>query len=149
MHFPLAAVILSLAFSVNLSAHTPGQKTGSEVLEGTYDFEAENIAYLYLNSLGYANSYSRDILDDSKWGTIGTNQCKYVFLENSTLNRFDSHRGVTDLLIRDTVFGVKGLTIIGQKNFYGENIVFDKTPMPLQIRKDYGASWDGDMSLRM
>lgn len=134
--------------SVRLSAHTPClQKKKTDTYIGTYDLAVDNGAYLYMNDLGYSD-YSTDILDDSRWGMIGTNQTKAVFVENSTINRFDAHRGITDLYIYDSTVGVKGLTIDGQGKFYAEKVTFDTPKYILQLRADYGACWDGDMYFR-
>lgn len=134
--------------SVDLAAHTASLKYGStENYEGSYDLTAENIAFLYLDRLGYGD-YEQDVTGDSRWGTVATNQTKGVFVSNSTVNRIDAHRGITDLYIKDSVIGVKGLTVDGQGTFYAENVVFDKAVMPLQLRQDYGASWNGNMYFR-
>ncbi len=131
---------------IDLSAHTPcPQYTNKSSYHGTYDIQAQNTVFLYLEEIGYANSYEQDILDPDRWGVIATNQGKETFLLDSTINRMDAHRGITDLYIEDTVFGQKGLTLIGQGDFYAEDIVFDQAVQILSLRQDYGASWDGDM----
>lgn len=130
---------------LNLSAHTPALRPGTaNTYEGTYDLCADSVAYVYMDHISY-NDYQKDILDDSRWGTIGTNQGKYVFLENCTVNRFDSHREIKDIYLKDSVFGIKGLTLTGRGVFYAENITFDQAQTPIQLRQDYGASWDGSM----
>ena len=131
--------------SIDLAAHTPVLRYKSDVYNGTYDLGVQNVAYLYMDRLGYGSTYSNDITNNDRWGMLGTNQTKAVFLENSIINRMDAHRGITDLYIRDTVLGCKGLTVDGQGKFLAENVVFDQAYQPISLRQDYGAAWNGDM----
>ena len=131
--------------NIVLNAHTPSLMPGTkDSYNGTYDLTVDNTAYLYMNRIRYGN-YKRDIADDTKWGVMGTNQCKGFFVENSVINRIDAHRGVTDLYISNTVLGARGMTLTGQGYFYADSVTFDKASMPITLRQDYGASWDGDM----
>ncbi len=131
--------------SVNFQAHRPSSRPGQPTsFEGTYDISVKNVAYLYMDKVGYMN-YERDMASADRWGVMGTNMCKYVFITGSALNRVDAHKGITDLYISGSVFGAHGLTLMGQSDLYAEDVVFDQAVRPVQLRQDYGACWDGNM----
>ena len=131
--------------SINLQAHRPSCRPNQpNAFEGTYDLSLENAAFIYLDNIGYGD-YKKDMISSDRWGVVSSNRCKNVFLTNSSINRFDAHRGITNLYVSNTLFGTHGLTLIGQGTFYAEHIIFDQAVRPIQLRQDYGACWNGNM----
>ena len=60
----------------------------------------------------------------------------------------DAHRGVQNLQITNSTIGVRGLRLIGSGYFYGDNITFDRSSNIIELRGDYGSTWDGDILLQ-
>lgn len=154
------------AINIYLSPHTPVNMVSNRkittMFNGTYDLIIENSANIFLNNINYAcNIYNEDgtkndskcykdnIINAKKWGIMGSNSSKNVFIKNSKLNRIDAHRGITNLYIADTIVGTssgKGsLTLTGQGYFYAENLKLDNTNHAISFRDDFGSTWNGTM----
>jgi len=120
---------------------------------GTYDLTFDMTSFLNIDKLVYAcntdphTCYDNTIVNDNVWGLIGSNESKNVFITNSTVNRIDAHRGIRNLYISDTTIGSKGLVLTGSNYFYAKNLVVDRADQIIELRKDYGSSWDGVMIL--
>ena len=63
------------------------------------------------------------------------------------LSRFDAHKGVANGAIKNSVIGHSGASIIGYGTFLIENSTFMTTKM-INLRSDYGSSWEGDIIIR-
>lgn len=155
------------ANNIYLSAHTygylldsNGKKTSSPV--GTYDLSLSHAINIFLDNINYSNDiykedgtinysacYEKNMISDTRWGIMGTNDTKNIFITNSRLNRIDAHRSVTNLYVEDTTLGSKGLTLTGAGYgyFYGKNLKIDRAEKFLTLRKDYGSIWHGIMVL--
>ena len=117
--------------------------TGKPVSMGSYDYTANGVVNFTM-----INCRMNDIDDRSRWGVIGTNDCKNILLEDCTLNRMDTHRGVSGTYtIRRCTLGYMGLNAIGR----GVLTVEDSTvrgPSLVNFRSDYGSTWDGEVVIR-
>lgn len=80
------------------------------------------------------------------WGVFGTNLNKDFRLENCRLNRVDVHFHCWNLAIVDCIIGFRGISLTG-----GGTLSIDNTERHgnhfLNLRRDYGAKWDGDIRL--
>ena len=80
------------------------------------------------------------------WGVFGTNLIKNIRIENSRLNRVDVHFHGWDLYIKDSVIGLKGISVTG-----GGDLVIENTTRVgnsfVSFRRDYGSVWDGRIRL--
>lgn len=145
--------------NVDLSSHTFthivdsfGNETTSG--NGTYDLTINNSANVYINDLSYycknndSVCYNSNIVDYTKWGIMNSNNSKNLFITNSKLNRIDAHRGVTNLYLKDSTIGSRGITLIGDGYFYGENVLFDRSTTMINLRQDYGSTFDGSIYLK-
>ena len=81
------------------------------------------------------------------WGVFGTNMNKDFLVENCTLNRIDVHFHCWNLTIRGSRVGNKGIKVTGGGELIIEDTVCDDNHF-LDFRRDYGAKWDGNISIR-
>lgn len=120
---------------------------------GTYDLVMDHSANIFADNIGYYCSsgddqacYADYMLDNStRWGLIATNRIKNLFITNSKLNRVDSHTGVHNLYLENTLIGSRGLTLIGHGYMYAKNITVDNAFNIVHLRGDYGSTWDGTL----
>ncbi len=109
--------------------------------KGTYDFSAYKVINLFLVDVKGQN-HTNDV-----WGVMGTNFIKNFIVERCSLNRIDSHQGVTNLTIRDTQVGRGGISVVGYGNLVLENVITTAQTV-INLRKDYGAFWSGNISAK-
>jgi len=110
---------------------------------GSYDIGMGNsISVSFINC-----SQANDINDSKYWGVSGTNYCKNFVYDGCVLSRFDAHKGVANGAIKNSVIGHAGASIIGYGTFLIENSTFMTTKM-INLRSDYGSSWEGDIIIR-
>ena len=110
---------------------------------GTYDIGGENMIAVTFKNCWQAN----DIHDKSLWGIMGTNYCKDVTFDSCELSRFDTHRGVTNATIKNSIIGQGGITVSGSGTLLLENTVSYANSL-INLRDDYGSPWDGDIVIR-
>lgn len=110
---------------------------------GSYDIAMANAI-----SVSFVNcTQANDINDSTYWGVSGTNYCKNFVYDGCVLSRFDAHKGVANGAIKNSVIGHAGASIIGYGTFLIENSTFMTTKM-INLRSDYGSSWEGDIIIR-
>ena len=96
---------------------TESKIPGQSVSMGTYDLGfGAAIATKLINI-----TQTRDIMDSTYWGLMGSNFCKDMHLENCIISRFDAHCGVTNGSIKNCKLGHMGLNLIGFGDFTVEN----------------------------
>ena len=72
--------------------------------------------------------YKNNIINEEKWGIMGSNSTKNLFITNSKLNRIDAHRGTRNLYVADTTIGVGNIKLSSVSiNDEIENNRFDYT----------------------
>lgn len=110
---------------------------------GSYDIAMANaISVSFINC-----TQANDINDSKYWGVSGTNYCKNFVYDSCVLSRFDAHKGVANAAIKNSVIGHAGASIIGYGTFLIENSTF-MTNKIVNLRSDYGSSWEGDIIIR-
>jgi hypothetical protein len=110
---------------------------------GSYDYTASSVVNFTM-----INCRMDNIDDRTRWGVIGTNFCKNILLEGCTLNRMDTHMGVSgSYVIRRCKLGHAGLNAIGRgllavedSTLYGHTLI--------NFRSDYGSTWEGNVVIR-
>lgn len=99
-------------------------------------------------SVSFINCTQANDINNSKyWGVSGTNYCKNFVYDGCVLSRFDAHKGVANGAIKNSVIGHAGASIIGYGTFLIENSTF-MTNKIINLRSDYGSSWEGDIIIR-
>jgi len=81
------------------------------------------------------------------WGVFGTNLNKNFRIEQCQLNRVDVHFHCWNLYIRDSVIGLRGVSVTGGGNLWIENTVRLGNHF-LNFRRDFGAVWNGDVHIK-
>ena len=99
-------------------------------------------------SVFFIDCYQANDINDSKyWGVSGTNYCKNFVYDSCILSRFDAHKGVANAAIKNSVIGHAGASIIGYGTLLIENSTFFTNKI-INLRNDYGSSWEGDIIIR-
>ena len=125
-----------------LSGHktyTNIKPTGA-VSQGTYDTQAVRSNDVTWIGCTQANA----ITDTTYWGVMASNFCKNLKMRNCNLSRFDAHQGVYNATITDTELG-QNLSIVGAGTLYLENVTRSQGSHFVQLRTDYGSTWQGDI----
>lgn len=140
--------------NVYLTPHMYTKKADNSDGFATYDLIFNQSINLFFNRVSYAckdradaQCYDDYMVNGDRWGIIGSNGSKNVFIRNSKVNRIDSHRGIRNLLVEDTTIGNKGFTLTGSGLFYGKNLIVDRSNNLISLREDYGSTWNGKMVL--
>lgn len=115
---------------------------GKPVMMGSYDLSINGSAKVRLENLR-----QNGIMDRTRWGLMGTNHCRDLYLDGCTMSRFDAHENVVNLTIRNTVLGHQCFNAIGHGQMLVENVIAYGYSF-LNLRSDYGGSWDGDITFK-
>lgn len=128
------------------SAHKTYRTIGAAhkpVSMGSYDYSANGVVNFTM-----INCRMDEICDRTRWGVIGTNFCKNILLEDCTLNRMDTHMGVSgSYIIRRCTLGYAGLNAIGRGLLLVEDSTLCGSSL-VSFRGDYGSTWEGDVVIR-
>lgn len=109
-----------------------------------YDYYAEYAAAITLDHCTCAT----DIMDKSRWGTMGTNYCKDITVQNNcSINRVDAHKGTYDLTVKDSEIGCWGICAVGFGDMVIENVT-GHSDYFISLRRDYGSAWYGDIYVK-
>lgn len=122
-----------------MESKIPGQMVGM----GTYDLTFNSTIGTKLLRV----RQSRDITDERYWGIMGSNFSKELLIEDCVLSRFDAHCGITNGVLRNSVFGFAGVNLTGFGDFLIENCTVMASNF-LRLREDYGAFFDGTLTIR-
>jgi hypothetical protein len=110
---------------------------------GTYGYRADLVVNFTMQ-----NCRMGDIHDTSRWGVAATNFMKNVLIEDCVLSRMDVHQGVSGhYTIRRSTLGHMGINAIGRGHLVVEDSAVHCENF-ISFRNDYGATWDGDVSIR-
>lgn len=121
----------------------PKGAAGTLVSKGTYDLNAGSCAHIIWKNIRQTN----DIDDKTYWGTFTSNFCKDMYMEGCVLSRFDAHQSITNVTIKNCTLGHQSLQMVGYGTMLIENCEIHGTRM-INLRKDYGSTWDGDIIVR-
>jgi hypothetical protein len=118
---------------------TGGVMTGM----GSYDCQVTStIGLKFLNVI-----QSRSINDQTYWGTFASNYSRNILFDGCVLGRFDAHKGVCNVTIRNCSLGHQGINLIGHGTALIENSsIYARTLV--NLRDDYGSTWNGDLIIR-
>jgi len=78
---------------------------------------------------------------------MGSNHCKNITLKNCEFSRFDAHEGVYNATIIGSALGHQCLNAIGWGILHIEDTTLYGNSL-INLRHDYGATWDGDVFIR-
>lgn len=134
----------------DLTGHTtyyedkPRTSPGRPVAMGSYDF-----VVMYSIKVSFKNVVQGgvDICDQRYWGIMASNGCKNLEFDGCYISRFDAHRGFWGAKIKDTTIGYT-FNIIGGGTLLCENVIRLSGSSFINVRGDYGASFEGDIILK-
>lgn len=87
-------------------------------------------------------------IDDTEyWGVFTCNFARNIFLEDCQLSRFDAHRGVYNVTIKNCTFGHQGMRFTGFGLFTVENTTVRSNNF-IFLRNDYGSTFDGKIVIK-
>ncbi len=110
---------------------------------GTYDLSFDSSTHLKVENCTQTNK----ITDSKYWGVFASNNCKNIEFDGCVFSRFDAHRGVTNLVLRNCEFGHQGINLIGHGTALIENTtVYSK--QFINLRSDYGSTFNGDVTIK-
>lgn len=115
---------------------------GKPVSMGSYDLSLGNAV-----GIRFENVRQNGIMDGSRWGLMGSNHCRDLYFDNCLMSRFDAHENVVNLIIKNTTLGHQCFNAIGHGTMVVENVIAYGNSF-LNLRSDYGSSWDGDIIFR-
>lgn len=116
---------------------------GVPVSMGSYDLNVGSaIRVSYLGC-----SQTTDLNDRACWGLFGSNYCRDLLLDGCSFSRFDAHAGVANATIRNSKIGYMGIRAIGTGTLLLEK-THVKASCLVELRCDYGSTWDGDVVIR-
>ncbi len=135
-------------FNINNTAYVTLQNcifTGRKYygLGGTYDFSIGNSISVSLVNCSQTN----DIANKNYWGIMGGNYIKNIVYDSCAFSRFDAHSGIANATIKNSIIGHNGVSIVGYGTLLIEDSIFLSDRI-VQLRNDYGASWDGDIIIK-
>lgn len=108
-----------------------------------YDFHVNMATDIHI--IGCTQTISID--DANYWGVFTSNFARNLILEDCIFSRFDAHRGVYNLTIRNCTFGHQGILLVGFGLCTVENTTVRSTSF-VKLRADYGAIFDGKLIIR-
>ncbi len=117
---------------------------------GSYELLATGcIGLTYRNLRQKENPETGEVITNRTMyhGTMGSNYCRNVLMENCYLDRFDSHQGLYNATIRDCVLGF-GILAIGGGTLRIENVTRISGTSFIHFRDDYNSIFDGDIIVR-
>ena len=85
--------------------------------------------------------------DTNYWGVFTSNYSRNITLENCVLSRFDAHRGVYNVTIKDCTFGHQGIRFVGFGVCSVENTTV-RSGQFINLRADYGSSFEGKIIIK-
>lgn len=124
-------------------------------LSGTYDIVPTNSHKVLFKNCTQSNFFelkangeeSNRANFSKQWGIIGSNRCKHLDLVGCRLSRYDAHTGVTDGKIINSEVGQ--ISVVGGGDLLIENSkIYAYRERIIVLRKDYGAFWNGTITLK-
>lgn len=123
--------------------------------DSTYDIGAKDSVNITIDGvkMSKVDKNYNQLQKSSDWGVMGTSKVKGLKVLNSELNRVDAHRNIYNLTIKDTVIGIKGITVAGtgdrkDNKMVIENVTLKYASSLVRLRHDYGDTWNGTISIK-
>lgn len=125
-----------------MTPHTT-YKNASGGSNGSYDTGASKS-----NKVTWKNcTQTKDICDRTYWGVFASNFSKNLTLDGCTFSRFDAHRGLHNVTIKNSEIGYMQVLLVGSGTALIENSVIHGDHL-ITLRDDYGATWEGDIIVK-
>lgn len=135
--------IKDCTLSDHIAAYVNNDKGGLSHL-ASYDLNATFCCGLTIKGCSVATDLCNN---DLRWGTSGTNLCKNIVVDGSTLSRIDAHRGTYNLTVKDSTMGQYGVYAVGGGDLIMDNVT-SYSGYFINFRDDYGGGWFGDVDIK-
>lgn len=109
---------------------------------GSYEIAFYKVVNYIMN-----NVIDTKYMDSKRWGCHTQNYAKNSTVLNCILSRYDSHKGVWNVTMRDTILGFQGINLIGGGMGIFENITTHSGNL-ISFRSDYGSNWNGRIRMK-
>ncbi len=126
--------------------------------QGTYELSMTSANNIKVVNCEQSNFYEKDASGNDTtvpntsacWYVMGSNFCKNITYDTCKLTRFDAHCGVYNVVIKNSTLSVIRLIGGGNVLIEGGKIIArgSMSTGPIQLREDYGATWDGDITIK-
>ena len=145
--------IINVSFSEGVTVKNCEFQAHMYYGSGTYDLNLYNA-----NNVTFENCIQTNFFDETRgptysnmtrcWGIMGSNYCKNLSFYECRLTRFDAHCGVYNAKMIDS--DVALIRLIGGGDFFLEGVTFyfSQSGAPIQLREDYGATFNGTVTVK-
>lgn len=124
----------------NLSGHKTFYNS-SNVAMGSYDLYNMASIDVTMDNIQQINS----ITNTNLWGIHTSNYSKNIKLLNSSISRFDAHKGIHNFEIDNCNLGHQAIRFVGSGLGIINNTVVNNNLAFIILREDYGATFDGKL----
>ena len=118
---------------------------------GNYDIYANNCVNLkMLRVTQYENEETGEVITNRFMyhGIMGSNWCRNMLVEDCYLDRFDSHQGMHNATLKNSIFGF-GILVIGGGELYIENVErLSGGSTFISLRGDYNSIFNGNIVIK-
>jgi hypothetical protein len=117
---------------------------------GSYDINATDCINLKFNNIiQHENEETGEVITNRFMyhGIMGSNFCRNIVMENCYVDRFDSHQGVHNAIIKNCTLGF-GILVIGGGDLYIENVYRVSGYAFIHLRMDYNSVFNGDVTMK-
>ena len=151
----MSASYLSISYTHNVLIEDCVFVGRTEYLSGTYDIVPNNSHKVTFKNCTQSNFFElkADGTESNRAnhnvcrGVMGSNRCKHLDIDNCMLTRYDAHASVTDGKITNSKIG--RISVTGGGELYIENTkLYTYSHYFLVLRSDYGAFWNGTITLK-
>ena len=115
---------------------------------GSYSIHIGFAINLLMQNVVQSNPISILPPNPNRHGVINTDWSKNIVLNGVRINRFDAHRGITNLTILNSTLGNHGINLVGCGLFYMNNTTVTGRASMITLRPDYGLRWEGEVVMR-
>lgn len=145
--------ILNISFSEGVTVKNCELQARMYYGSGTYDLNLYNA-----NNVTFINVIQTNFFDETRsattpnltrcWGIMGSNYCKNLNFEGCRLTRFDAHCGVYNASMKNCDVALIRLIGGGEFTLDGTTFYFHSSGAPIQLREDYGATFNGTLTVK-
>ena len=117
---------------------------------GSYDIYVNNcVNVTFTNVVQYENEATGEVITNRFMyhGIMGSNWCRNFVVDDCYLDRFDSHQGLHNATLTNSIFGF-GILVIGGGELYVENVARISGDSFILLRTDYNSVFNGDIIIK-
>ena len=117
---------------------------------GSYDINStDTIGLKLIRITQYENEATGEVITNRFMyhGIMGSNFCRNVVMDGCYVDRFDSHQGLYNARITNSIIGF-GILVIGGGELYIENVTRISGGAFVYPRSDYNSVFDGDIIIK-